>query len=103
MRHLAFGLLPDFGSRCPVMRLRIGGVLILIGINAIWNFAAQSKGHGVITSRIVMIYLRGCHDHFSAKRSQSVDLFLAHFIGHREDALIALDRRCQRETHPRIA
>src|SRR5438093_1376981 len=42
-------------------------------------------------------------DALRALGAEVIDLFLAHFIGHREDALIALDRRRQRQPHPRIA
>src|SRR5689334_24001327 len=41
--HPALGLLPDFRPRGFVMRVGIGGILVLIRINAVGNFPAQSK------------------------------------------------------------
>src|SRR6185436_19183278 len=91
VRDLAVCLLPDLGTGGVVVSAGIGGILVLIRENAVWNFTAESKRHRVVTARIVMIHLRGRHNDLGAESAQRVDLFLAHLVGHRKDALIAFD------------
>ena len=62
-----------------------------------------AKRDGVITTRVIMIDFGRSHNHLRAKSAKRVDLLLAHLVGHREDAAVALDRRGQGEAHSGVA
>src|ERR1700722_16949882 len=48
MRDLALAILPDFRTGGPIMRIGIGLVFILVGIERVGNLARQLLGHGII-------------------------------------------------------
>ena len=86
-----------------VMRLRVGGVVVLVRLPRIRRLALEAGRDRVIRARILRIDVRRAHDHLGAERPQRIDLFLRLLIGRREDALVALDDRRDREAHAGVA
>src|SRR5689334_6998571 len=103
MRQFTFSLFPDFRTGRLVMRLGIGRILVLVWKDAIRNLSTQTERDRMITARIMMIDLCRRHDYLSAKGTKRVDLLLAHFVRHRKNALVALNRGGKRKPHPGVA
>jgi hypothetical protein len=88
--ELASGLLPDFWAGAPVMRLRVGHVRVLVGLEAARDLLGEPRGDRVVgLGRIMIDSSRRDHD-LGAVGAQSSDLLLTHLVGHDEDAAVAL-------------
>src|SRR5229473_3253868 len=66
MRDLAFAVFPDFGPGGAIVRLRIHGIGVLIGIVGIGDFAREFFRHGIVAARIFGLDRGGADDHFRA-------------------------------------
>ena len=101
--ELAAGLLPDLGAGRAVVRLRVGHVRVLVGLEAAGDLLGQPGGDGVVALGRVRLDGRRRDDHLGAVGPQHRDLLLAHLVGHHEDAAVALLRRRDREAGARVA
>ena len=91
------------GPGGAVVRLRIHGILILVGVIGIGNFARQLFRHGIIAARVFRLDRRRADDHFRAERFQQIDFFARLLVGNGENDFVAAHRRHQRKSHAGIA
>jgi hypothetical protein len=95
--ELAAGLFEDLRPRDLVMRLRVGHVRVLVGLESAGDLLGQPRRHRVVRlGRVGLDGRRRDHD-LRAVRAQHRDLLLAHLVRHHEDAAIALRGRRDRE------
>ena len=99
----AVGLLPDLRAGLLVVRLRVRQVVVLVGLPRVRRLALEARRHRVVRARIFRIDVGRADDDFGAEGAQRVDLFLRLLVGGREDALVALDDRGNRQAHAGIA
>ena len=103
VRDATFRLLPDLRTRRVVVRLRIGVVVELIGENRVRRLLRDALRHHHVVVRMIGRHRRRRHDHLGAERLEQPHFFLRHLVGHREDALVALERRRDRESDAGVA
>ena len=99
----SFGVLPDFRAGSAVVRVRVHGVLILIGIEGIGNFARELGGDGIIAARVFRLDGGGADDDFGAERFQEIDFFARLFVGDGEDDFVAAHAGDEGEAHAGVA
>src|SRR5580658_9881119 len=85
------------------MGFGIHGIVILIGIEGIGNFAGQFLGDGIVAARIIGLDGRGADDDFGAESLEEIDFFLGLLVRNREDHFVAADGGNEREAHARVA
>src|SRR6266446_1942332 len=102
VRDFAFAVFPDFRAGGAVMRFRIHGIFVLVGIVGIGNFAREFFRYGVVTTRIIRLDRSGANDHFRAQRLKQIHFFLGLLVGDSENHLVAAHGGDKRETHSRI-
>ena len=101
--ELAARLLPDLRPRRLVVRLRVGHVRVLVGLEAARDLLGQPVGDRVVALRRVVLD-RGRRDHdLGAVGAQHRDLLLAHLVRHHEDAAVAARGRRDREPDAGVA
>ena len=89
----AVGLLPDLRAGRLVVRLGIGHVRVLVGLEAAGDLLGEAVGDRVVgLGRVVVDRGRRDHD-LGAVGAEGGDLLLAHLVRHHEDAAVALLRR----------
>src|SRR6266581_5377837 len=103
VRDLAFAVLPNFGTGGAVVGFGIAGIVVLIRVIRIGNFAREFFGHRIIAARIFRLDGSGANDDFRAERFEEIDFFLGLFVGGGEDALVTAHRRDECQTHSGIA
>src|SRR5579875_180548 len=67
MGDLAFGIVPNFGAGEAVVRVGIGGIIVLVGEKRVGNFASELFRHGIIAARILGLDGSRTHDHLGAE------------------------------------
>src|SRR6266404_1676149 len=102
VRDFAFAVFPDFRAGGAVMRFRIHGIFVLVGIVGIGDFAREFFRYGVVTTRIIRLDRSGANDHFRAQRLKQIHFFLGLLVGDSENHLVAAHGGDKRETHSRI-
>ena len=85
------------------MRLRVRGVVVLVGLPRVRRLALEPRRHRIIRARILGIDVGRADDHLGAEGAQRVDLFLRLLVRGGEDALVALDHRGDRQAHAGVA
>src|SRR6266567_491218 len=103
VRDFAFAVLPNFGTGGAVVGFGIAGIVVLIRVIRIGNFAREFFGHRIIAARILRLDGGGANDDFRAKRFEEIDFFLGLFVGGGEDALVTAHRRDERQSHAGVA
>ena len=84
--ELAAGLLPDLRPAREVVSLGVGGVVVLVRVEAVRRLARDALRDLVVAARVVRLDGRGADDDARAEGAQVRDLLLAHLVGHDEDA-----------------
>ena len=103
VRDLAVGLLPDLGSGRLVVSLGVLVVVVLVRLERAGDLLGEAVGDPVVgLGRLGRDRGRGDHD-LGAVGAQQRDLLLAHLVGHREDAPVALDRGGDRQADAGVA
>ena len=97
------GLLPDLRTGLLVVRRRVREVVVLVGLPRVRHFLLEARRDRIVRARILRIDVGRADDHLGAERLQRVDLFLRLLVGRREDALVALHHRGDRQPHPGVA
>ena len=103
LRHPAVGLLPDLRRRPFVMGRGIREVVVLVGLPGVGDLVLEPRRYGVVRPRVLGIDVGRADDHLGAKRLERVGLLLRLLVGRREDALVALHDRRDRQAHPGVA
>src|SRR5580700_12075430 len=85
------------------MSFRIHGIVVLIGIEGIGNFAREFFGDGIVAARIIGFDGGGADDDFGAEGFEEIDFLLGLLVGDGEYHLVAADRGDQSQTHAGIA
>ena len=78
-------------------------VVVLVGLPGVGDLVLEPRRHGVVRPRVLGIHVGRADDHLGAKRLERVDLLLRLLVGRREDALVALHDRGDRQAHPGVA
>ena len=89
VRHLATSLLPDLRARGLVVRARVVGVGVLIGLPRTGDLASEAVAHRVVGARIFGIDGRGALDHLGTVGAQDVLLVLGDLVRADEDTAVA--------------
>src|SRR5580704_6467414 len=76
MRDFALTVFPDFRAGREVVSLGVHGIVILIGIEGVGNFAREFFSDGVVAARVFGLDGGGANDDFGAKRFQQIHFFL---------------------------
>ena len=95
---LAPGLLPELGRRCPVVRLGVRVVRVLVGLEAARDLLGEPVGDGVVALGRVVLDGRRRDHHLGAVGPERRDLLLTHLVRHHEDAAVTLV--CGRDREP---
>ena len=103
VRHRAVRLLPDLGPGLLVVRGGVRQVVVLVGLPRVRHLALEARRDRVMRPRILGIDVGRADDHFGAERLERVGLLLRLLVGRREDALVALHDRGDREAHAGVA
>ena len=85
------------------MGFGIHGIVILIGIIGIGNFAREFFRDGVVAARIFGLDGGGADDDFGAERLQQIDFFLGLLVGDGENHFVTANRGDERQAHAGIA
>src|SRR5258708_3192742 len=102
-RDFAFAVFPDFRAGGAVVRLGIHGVLVLIRIIRIGNFASELFRDGIVAPRVLRLDGGGADNDFGAQGLEKIDFFLGLFVRGGEDALVAAHGGNQGKSHAGIA
>ena len=78
-------------------------VVVLVGLPGVGDLVLEPRRYGVVRPRVLGIHVGRADDHLGAKRLERVDLLLRLLVGRREDALVALHDRRDRQAHPGVA
>ncbi len=103
MRDFAFRVFPNLGAGGLVVRFWIGGIVVLIGIEGVGDFARQLFRHAVVAAGIFRLDGGGANNHFGAQCLKQVYFFFRLLIGGCEHALVAAHGRDQRQSHAGVA
>ena len=103
MRDPAFRLLPQLRARRCIVCVRVGLVVELVCEYRVRCFLRDPLCHHHVVVGMIRRDSGWCHNHFRAERLEQPHLFLRHLVGHGEDALVALERRCNGETDACVA
>src|SRR6267154_1601403 len=66
MCDLAFAVFPNFRARSEVMCFRIHGIVVLVGVIGIGNFAREFLGYRIVAAWIIGLHGRRANNHFRA-------------------------------------
>ena len=97
------GLLPQLGTGAELVRARVVGVLILVGLVRAGDLARQPIRHRVVRIGMLGRDRRRAHHDLGAVRPQQRDLLGRDLVGHHEHAAIAPARRDDGETDAGVA
>jgi hypothetical protein len=96
-------LFPDLGPGGVVMRLGVGGIGVLVGIERAGRLRGHATRDRVVRARVLRLDLGRADDDLGAERPQQGDLLARHLVRHHEDAAVAALRRDLGQTDPGIA
>ncbi len=99
----ALCLLPDLGPGGLVVRERVVGVGVLVGLPGPLDLAHQPVGDVVVGVGVLRGHGGRGDDHLGAVRLEDVALVLADLVRADEHALVALGLRHHRQTDPGVA
>ena len=103
MGDLPIGLLPDLRPCGRKMCVGICLVVELIREHGVGRFVRDPlRGH-YVTVGMVRRHGSWRDDHLGTECFQEANFFLRHLVRHREDAVVALERRGDGKRDPRIA
>ncbi len=103
MRQAAAGLAPQLRPRRLVVRLRVGRVAVLVGLERARDLLGQAVGDAVVGLRRLRRDV-GRRDHdLGAVGAQQVDLLARHLVGHHRDDAVALQPCGDREPGAGVA
>ena len=91
------------GPAREVVGLGVGGVVVLVRVEAVRRLARDAQRDLVVAPRVVRLDRRGADHDPRAERAQVADLLLAHLVGHHEDALVSAQRGEQSERRAGVA
>src|SRR5258708_2062960 len=103
VRDLSFAVFPNLGARGAIVSFGIAGIVVLIGVVRIGNLAREFFRHRIVAAGIVRLDGGWADDDFGAESFQEIDFFLGLFVGGSKDALVAANRRDERQTHASVA
>ena len=103
VRYAPAALLPQLRAGAVVVRLGVGRVEVLVGLEGAGDLLGQPICHAVVGLRRVGRHVGGRHHHLGAIRPQEIDLLLGHLVRHHRDHAVALQPRRDRETGARVA
>src|SRR5256714_6102045 len=101
--ELPLSLFPQFRTGCGVMRLRVRIVVELTRADGVGRFRGDSFRHHHVVVGMIWRDSRGRDNYLGAECLQQTNFFLRHFVGHREDALVATQCGSDRQADARIA
>ena len=87
------GLPPQLGAGRQVVRLRVGVVEVLVGLEGAGDLLRQPVGHAVVGLRRLRRDGGRRDDDLGAVGAQQVDLLLGHLVRHDRDDAVALQAR----------
>ena len=96
-------LAPQLGPRGQVVRLRVGGVRVLVRLERSGDLLGQPVRDAVVGLRRVWAHVRGSDDDLGAVGAQQVDLLLRHLVRHHGDHAVALQAGGDREPGAGVA
>jgi hypothetical protein len=85
------------------VRLGIGHVRVLVGLESAGDLLGEAVRHGVVGLRRVRLDRRRADHDLGSVGAQHRDLLLAHLVGHHEDAPVPLLRGCDGEADAGVA
>src|SRR5260370_19728320 len=103
VRDPALAVLPNLRSCRLVMSFRIRGVVVLIRVVGIGDFAGELFRDRIVAARIFRLDGRRADDDFGAESLQEIDFFLGLLVGGGENALVTAHRRDPGHAHARVA
>jgi hypothetical protein len=86
------GLAPDLGPGGALVRLGVGRVRVLVGLEGAGDLTGEPVGDRVVRLRRVLLDVGRADHHLGAVGTEQADLLLAHLVGHDEYAAVALER-----------
>ncbi len=101
--ELAAGLLPDLGPGRAVVRLRVPGIRVLVGLVRAGDLLGEPVGDEVVALGRVGVDRGRADDDVGAERAQERDLLGRDLVGDDEDHPVALDRGGEREADAGVA
>ncbi len=103
MRNFALAVFPDFRAGREVVSLRVHGIVVLIGIEGIGNFAREFFSDGIVAAGIFGLDGGGADDDFGAEGFEEIDFFLGLLVRNGEDHFVAANGGDECETHAGVA
>ena len=103
MGDFSFAVFPNFRAGGLVVRFRIHGIVVLIGVVGIGNFARKFFRDGIVAARIVRLDGGGTNDDFRAEGLEEIDFFLGLLIRGGENAFVTAHGGDQRQPHAGIS
>ena len=99
----AAGLAPQLGPGRLVVRQRVGGVRVLVGLEGARDLLREAVRDAVVGLRRVGRDVGRRHHDLGAVGAQQVDLLLRHLVRHHRDHAVALQARGDREAGAGVA
>ena len=96
-------LAPQLGPGGQVVRLRVGGVRVLVRLERSGDLLGQPVRDAVVGLRRVRAHVRGSDHDLGAVGAQQVDLLLRHLVRHHGDHAVALQAGGDREPRAGVA
>src|SRR5258708_35592789 len=103
VRDFSFAVFPDFRAGGAVVRLGIHGILVLIRIIGIGNFASELFRDGIVAPRVLRLDGGGADNDFGAEGLEKIDVFLGLVVRGGVDALVATHGAVHGKSHAGIA
>ena len=85
------------------MRARIGLVGELIHIEMSGPLSGNARGNVLVILGVTLGHIAASQNHLGAHGAQVADFFVAHFVGHNHNQLVAFLRRHQRQRQAGVA
>ena len=83
------GLAPDLRSGRPLVRGRVLGVVVLVGVEGSGDLLGEARRHRVVRVRVVRRHRRRAQDHLGPVGAKQRHLLGGHLVGHDEHAPVA--------------
>ena len=97
------GLAPQLRPGRQVVRLRVGRVRVLVGLEGAGDLLGEAVGDAVVGLRRVRRDVGRRDDDLGAVGAQEVDLLLGHLVRHHRDHAVALQPRGDRQAGAGVA
>ena len=91
------------GPWCRSAPRGLASIVELVGEDRVRRFVRDALRHHHVVVRMIGRHRRRRDDDFGAERLEQSHFFLRHLVGHREDALVALERRGDRQPDAGVA